>query len=257
MAGWMDHVFLNESFVSSPNRQSKGTSLTFQTLGPRCRGCSSHGHWCSSSPRWPWRKGHTKNTGMFYFKSNYEIICFQVGVSKTHLPISVFGLQSLGLDDVDPDQTVLDAVGRQLLELPGRSRSWRVVWHRVDLKHTLITEEASQNGFHLINTWNQISELERWRPFWLLPWTLPPLKGLLLHPESFLCTVWMFGRNQRGPQILQPSPTPGHTPEIKGKDVIKLTAKIKKKSKTRLKKWEIKCKRKWSQKKESILSFPR
>lgn len=57
-----------------------------------------------------------------------------------YLAVGVFGLQAVGLDDVDSDQTLLDAVGRKLPELSLRNRGGGVVWQRVDLEHTLVDE---------------------------------------------------------------------------------------------------------------------
>lgn len=56
----------------------------------------------------------------------------------SYLSVGVLGLQALSLDDVDPDQTLLDAVGRKFSELSGRRRGGGVVRERVDLKHTLV-----------------------------------------------------------------------------------------------------------------------
>lgn len=58
----------------------------------------------------------------------------------SYLPVGVFGLQSLSLDDVDSDQTLLDAVGRKLSELSGGSGDGGVLWQGVDLEHTLVNE---------------------------------------------------------------------------------------------------------------------
>lgn len=63
-----------------------------------------------------------------------------------YLPIGVFGLQSVSLDDVDSDQTLLDTVGWQLSELPQGSGGTGVIWERVDLKHTLVQEVDVRMG---------------------------------------------------------------------------------------------------------------
>lgn len=54
-----------------------------------------------------------------------------------NLSVRVFGLQSVGLDDVDSHQTVLDAIWRKLLELSGGGGSCGVIRQGVDLEHTL------------------------------------------------------------------------------------------------------------------------
>lgn len=54
-----------------------------------------------------------------------------------NLSVRVFGLQSVGLDDVDSHQTVLDAIWRKLLELSGGGGSRGVIRQGVDLEHTL------------------------------------------------------------------------------------------------------------------------
>lgn len=54
-----------------------------------------------------------------------------------YLPVGVFGLQALSLDDVDPNQTLLDAVGGELPEAFVGGGSRGVIGQRVDLKHAL------------------------------------------------------------------------------------------------------------------------
>lgn len=98
-------------------------------------------------------------------------------------------------------------------------------WHKRaqqnELKETTETKQSSTELIKLHQTkmvwWNRKREeqmqcniIEKTK---LVPWTLPPLKDLLLCPESFLCTAWMFDRNRRDLQSPRPSLTPGHTPE--------------------------------------------
>lgn len=59
-------------------------------------------------------------------------------VIPLYLPVGVFGLESMSLDDVDSDQALLDAVGRQLSELPWGNRGTGVIRQWVDLKHALV-----------------------------------------------------------------------------------------------------------------------
>lgn len=59
---------------------------------------------------------------------------------SSYLSVGVFWLQTLSLDDVDSDQTLLNAIWRKLSELSGRSRGGGVVRQRVDLKHALLSK---------------------------------------------------------------------------------------------------------------------
>ena len=70
--------------------------------------------------------------------STYQVYNQSYKGIPSYLPVGVLGLQSLSLDDVDPDQTLLDSVGRKFSELSGRRRGGGVVRQRVDLKHTLV-----------------------------------------------------------------------------------------------------------------------
>ena len=60
--------------------------------------------------------------------------------------MGVFWLESMSLDDVDPDQTLLNAVGGQLSELSGWSWGGGVIRQRVDLKHTLLIRVTGVGG---------------------------------------------------------------------------------------------------------------
>lgn len=59
---------------------------------------------------------------------------------SSYLPIGVFGLQPLSLDNVDADQTLLNAIGRKFSEMSGGSRGRGVIWQGIDLKHTLVSK---------------------------------------------------------------------------------------------------------------------
>lgn len=59
-------------------------------------------------------------------------------ILPSYLPVGVFGLQSLGLYDVNTDQALLHAVGRKLSELIARASGGGVVWQGVDLEHPLM-----------------------------------------------------------------------------------------------------------------------
>lgn len=52
----------------------------------------------------------------------------------------------MSLDDVDSDQALLDAIGRQLSELPWGSRGTGVIWQGVDLKHALVHKGEGVEG---------------------------------------------------------------------------------------------------------------